>query len=90
MWAPQRPFRGRFQPNPQGGSNGGNRPPPSIFLSKISYLWKEMAETEGFEPSVPDLPVRRFSKPLVSATHPRLRIAAAETAYSGGFRVRQG
>ena len=32
----------------------------------------EMAETEGFEPSVPDLPVRRFSKPLVSATHPRL------------------
>ena len=38
----------------------------------------EMAETEGFEPSVPDLPVRRFSKPLVSATHPRLRIAAAK------------
>ena len=34
-----------------------------------------MAETEGFEPSVPDLPVRRFSKPLVSATHPRLRMA---------------
>ena len=31
-----------------------------------------VAETEGFEPSVPDLPVRRFSKPLVSATHPRL------------------
>jgi len=22
-----------------------------------------LAETEGFEPSVPDLPVRRFSKP---------------------------
>ena len=37
-----------------------------------------LAETEGFEPSVPDLPVRRFSKPLVSATHPRLRIAAAK------------
>ena len=33
-----------------------------------------VAETEGFEPSVPDLPVRRFSKPLVSATHPRLRM----------------
>ena len=32
-----------------------------------------LAETEGFEPSVPDLPVRRFSKPLVSATHPRLQ-----------------
>ena len=34
----------------------------------------KLAETEGFEPSVPDLPVRRFSKPLVSATHPRLRM----------------
>ena len=32
-----------------------------------------MAETEGFEPSVREFPVRRFSKPLVSATHPRLR-----------------
>ena len=31
-----------------------------------------MAETEGFEPSV-RFPVRRFSKALVSATHPRLR-----------------
>ncbi len=50
----------------------------------------EMAETEGFEPSVPDLPVRRFSKPLVSATHPRLRIAAAKRAYSGAGEGRQG
>ena len=32
-----------------------------------------MAETEGFEPSVGVIPLRRFSKPLVSATHPRLR-----------------
>ena len=31
-----------------------------------------MAETEGFEPSVGVIPLRRFSKPLVSATHPRL------------------
>src|SRR4029078_2998676 len=28
----------------------------------------ELAETEGFEPSVREFPVRRFSKPLVSAT----------------------
>ena len=34
----------------------------------------ELAETEGFEPSVRESPVRRFSKPLVSATHPRLRV----------------
>jgi hypothetical protein len=33
----------------------------------------ELAETEGFEPSVGVIPLRRFSKPLVSATHPRLR-----------------
>lgn len=32
-----------------------------------------MAETAGFEPAVPLL-VRRFSKPVVSATHPRLRV----------------
>ncbi len=50
----------------------------------------ELAETEGFEPSVPDLPVRRFSKPLVSATHPRLRIAAASAGYSEGCGGRQG
>ena len=31
-----------------------------------------LAETEGFEPSV-RFPVRRFSKALVSATHPRLQ-----------------
>ena len=48
-----------------------------------------LAETEGFEPSVPDLPVRRFSKPLVSATHPRLRIAAARAAYNGGWEAGQ-
>ena len=33
---------------------------------------------------------RRFSKPLVSATHPRLRIAAARWAYSGADGRRQG
>ncbi len=35
-----------------------------------------MAETEGFEPSIP-LRVWFLSRELVSATHPRLRIAAA-------------
>jgi hypothetical protein len=41
-----------------------------------------MAETEGFEPSVRVNPVRRFSKPLVSATHPRLR-EGQSAGYSG-------
>ena len=36
-----------------------------------------------------ELSARRFSKPLVSATHPRLRIAAARDAYSGGHLRRQ-
>jgi hypothetical protein len=39
----------------------------------------QLAETEGFEPSVREFPVRRFSKPLVSATHPRLRMRGAQT-----------
>jgi hypothetical protein len=43
----------------------------------------EMAETEGFEPSVPVNPVRRFSKPLVSATHPRLRTRRQARAIAG-------
>ena len=42
-----------------------------------------MAETEGFEPSVRESPVRRFSKPLVSATHPRLRERPKAAAYIG-------
>lgn len=57
---------------------------------KMQSNQKPVAETEGFEPSVPDLPVRRFSKPLVSATHPRLRIAAARGRYNEGCGGRQG
>ena len=34
------------------------------------FLWRRR---RGFEPSVGVIPLRRFSKPLVSATHPRLR-----------------
>ena len=44
-----------------------------------------LAETEGFEPSVGVIPLRRFSKPLVSATHPRLREVDRERGYRGGF-----
>src|SRR5690606_16580062 len=34
---------------------------------------KEMAEREGFEPSVPVYPVQRFSKPSLSTTQPSLQ-----------------
>ena len=44
-----------------------------------------LAETEGFEPSVREYPVRRFSKPLVSATHPRLRARLRKRGYSGAI-----
>lgn len=33
----------------------------------------KLAEREGFEPSV-EFPLRRFSKPLLSATQPPLRL----------------
>ncbi len=44
-----------------------------------------VAETEGFEPSVRVNPVRRFSKPLVSATHPRLRERRRAAGYIIGW-----
>ena len=49
-----------------------------MATKKFSLIFKRLgaalAETEGFEPSVGVIPLRRFSKPLVSATHPRLRM----------------
>ena len=56
-------------------------------------MFEKMAENGGdgeIRTLGTDVSVRRFSKPLVSATHPRLRIAAAKGAYSGGGRGRQG
>jgi hypothetical protein len=47
------------------------------FRTSPVFHGREVAETEGFEPSIRVIPVWRFSKPLVSATHPRLRFAAA-------------
>ena len=44
-----------------------------------------VAETEGFEPSVGVIPLRRFSKPLVSATHPRLLRGPKRQAYIGAI-----
>ena len=44
--------------------------------SRLTTSVQHLAETEGFEPSIPVIPVWRFSKPLVSATHPRLRRGA--------------
>jgi hypothetical protein len=40
---------------------------------------KQVAEREGFEPSVQVLPVRRFSKPLLSTTQPPLRSLGGST-----------
>ena len=37
-----------------------------------------MAEREGFEPSVEVLPLRRFSKPLPSATRPPLHTSSSK------------
>ena len=45
----------------------------SLVQSSAGSLLPGMAEREGFEPSVEILSLRRFSKPLPSATRPPLR-----------------
>ncbi len=49
-----------------GACAQGARSAGAVAEPGSSSLGNQVAETEGFEPSVPDLPVRRFSKPLVS------------------------
>ncbi len=46
------------------------------------FLFAEtkFAEEAGFEPAVQVIPVRRFSKPVVSATHPFLRMGRKDKA----------
>ena len=51
--------------------NSTNTKEPALRSSALAE--RSRAEREGFEPSVPVYPVRRFSKPLVSATHPPLQ-----------------
>ena len=45
----------------------------SVYASH-KYAVEKVAEREGFEPSVEILSLRRFSKPLPSATRPPLHI----------------
>lgn len=40
-----------------------------VYIDSIYTFYLSLAEAEGFEPSV-QLPVRKFSKLVVSATHP--------------------
>ena len=66
---------------------------PASVLRKIVYFQSVRKESGGdgeIRTLGTELSVRRFSKPLVSATHPRLRIAAARAGYSEGLRGRQG
>src|SRR3954467_7400958 len=50
---------------------------------RLGWPDRMLADREGFEPSVGVIPLRRFSKPLVSATHPRLREAEARPIEAG-------
>ncbi len=50
----------------------------------------QLAETEGFEPSVRLYTVRRFSKPVPSATRPRLRIGRGPLVLALGAQVNAG
>ena len=79
--------RGSSQAHIQGSEVRVSPTPTAIYQFPPASSWDriaaemavnvgtiaKVAETEGFEPSVRESPVRRFSKPLVSATHPRLR-----------------
>src|ERR1700753_3799805 len=64
-----------------GGSERGRtsnprfRRPVLYPLSYGSSLLSNDAEREGFEPSVQENPIRRFSKPVPSATRPSLQMA---------------
>ena len=49
------------------------RAPSAPPCGNAALAKKYMAERGGFEPPVPVIPVRRFSKPLPSATQPPLR-----------------
>ncbi len=42
-----------------------------------------LSERAGFEPAVQAVPVRRFSKPLVSATHPPLHTTPEQSVLAG-------
>ena len=46
-------------------------------LELFSLSGDKLAEEEGFEPSSPGLPVKRFSRPPHSTTLPPLRILGA-------------
>ena len=49
-----------------------------------------LAEREGFEPSVEILSLRRFSKPLPSATRPPLQVTIPQGRVKGSPRIHSG
>ena len=48
--------------------------PRKLLILTVVEVYKRRAERPGFEPGVEFYALRRFSKPLVSATHPPLRV----------------
>ena len=50
------------------------RPTHIALMEDLFYLKEKLAEEEGFEPSSPGLPVKRFSRPPHSTTLPPLRL----------------
>ena len=62
--------------------------PPCAFLERENV--EGMAEREGFEPSVEILSLRRFSKPLPSATRPPLQVTIPQGRVKGSPRIHSG
>ena len=88
--SPRLPSRGR--PNGRelyGRTRCENGRISAAFLDICDAMRTQSGGDGGIRTLGTDVSVRRFSKPLVSATHPRLRIAAARARYSEGFWGRQ-
>jgi hypothetical protein len=64
------------------------------FPSSYEFVKDRLRATSGGDGGIrtlgKDVSLRRFSKPLVSATHPRLRITAVRWPYSEGIEKGQG
>jgi hypothetical protein len=74
-WDPLLPKQVRYRAALRPESRSGCKYAPDILKNTLLHTntHSKRAEEAGFEPAVQVIPVRRFSKPVVSATHPFLR-----------------
>ena len=71
------------EPGEQPGGEGGMVALPAVARRPSRAHCQTVAEREGFEPSV-EFPLRRFSKPVPSASRPPLRVGMFRPTTSRG------